>query len=73
MEVACALKMIMKHIIVWPAGDQINEIAENFFRKTGFPGIGAIDGTCIQIPGTKKNRDLCKQENVNKYSVASSL
>lgn len=62
LEVACALKLVMKNIIVWPARDQINEFTEQFFRKAGFPGVvGAIDGTRIQIPGPKENRDLCKQ------------
>nr|XP_027215952.1 uncharacterized protein LOC113808677 [Penaeus vannamei] len=58
LEVACALNLVMENIIVWPARDQINTFTEQCFRKTGFPGVvGAIDGTHIQIPGPKENKD----------------
>ena len=52
-------------VIKWPERHQLQQMAERWQRRAGFPGVvGAIDGTYIKIPGPRdETRDsfICRK------------
>lgn len=63
-DVCGALTLVMREIIIWPQKHHLEQVANDFMKKTGFPGVvGVIGGTQIGIPvptqyvDAYKNRD----------------
>nr|XP_012235054.1 PREDICTED: LOW QUALITY PROTEIN: putative nuclease HARBI1 [Linepithema humile] len=57
-RVSAALCKLSSQYIVWPTGNNIEEIVFGFSSISNFPNtIGAIDGTHINIPAPKENAE----------------
>jgi hypothetical protein len=49
-DVVCAINDTLRHELMWPTGQRIGEVQDDFFNLCGLPGVvGAIDGTHISI------------------------
>nr|XP_027217109.1 protein ALP1-like [Penaeus vannamei] len=71
MNVCGALTLVMREIITWPQKHQLEQVANDFMNKTGFPGVvGVIGGTQIGIPvPTKFVDDYKNRDNITSMQL----
>lgn len=71
MNVCGALTLVMREIITWPQKHQLEQVANDFMNKTGFPGVvGVIGGTQIGIPvPTKLVDDYKNRDNITSMQL----
>ncbi|GBG69169.1 hypothetical protein CBR_g3869 [Chara braunii] len=72
-EVADAIISEYGHLLRWPTGPRMQEVA-NAFEAKGFAGcIGAIDGTHLYIDKPKGVRGECYYHHTGQFSVVAQV